>query len=238
MSADHNDHNSHFLQHYAYENALINQNISLRTKLPLSRRTVLTSIAASAALFLTGTAANAQNNDLSREMILNDPAAPVTGNQKGDVTIVSFFDYNCPYCKRTVSPLDKVMAEDGRIRLVYKDWPILSESSIIGAKLALAANYQGKYDEAHRALMKLPGGRVTADQMRKAVYASKVDVKRLERDLKSKNAEISKLLQRNNAQAEGLGLQGTPVFLIGQFIVASPLDEEGFREVIDNVRNG
>lgn len=238
MSADSNDNNSQFLQYNGFGSTLFNQNISLRKKFPVSRRAVLTSISASAALILTGIQATAQNNDLSREMILNDPAAPVTGNPKGDVTIVSFFDYNCPYCKRTVNPLDKVMAEDGKIRLVYKDWPILTESSVIGAKLALAANYQGKYDEVHRALMNLAGGRVTADQMRKAVYSTKIDVKRLERDLKSKDAEISKLLQRNNAQAEGLGLQGTPVFLIGQFIVASPLDEEGFRDVIENVRNG
>src|SRR5690606_13687328 len=96
-------------------------------------------------------------DDLSGEMILNDPAAPVGGNPQGDVTIVSFFDYNCPFCKRTVAPLTTVMKADGRIRLVYKDWPILTQSSVYGAKLALAAKHQGGYEKAYHALMAIEG---------------------------------------------------------------------------------
>ena len=198
----------------------------------LDRRSML---AAFAALAIAPSIAVA-SDDLSGEMILNDPDAPTGGNPKGDVTIVSFFDYNCPYCKKTMEPLDKVLKTDGKIRLVYKDWPILTKASIYGAKLALAAKYQGKYEVAHRALMGVEGGRVSEERMRAAVAASKLDMKRLERDMRAKDAEIVKLLRRNGAQADGLGLQGTPVFLIGPFLVASALDEAGFRQVVADAR--
>lgn len=93
---------------------------------------------------------------VTTEMILNDPQAPVAGNPKGDVTIVYFTDYNCPYCKKIAPVLDRVVREDGKIRLVYKDWPVIRPTSIEGAVLVLAAKYQGKYKVAHDALMKLP----------------------------------------------------------------------------------
>ncbi|MCO5147665.1 MAG: DsbA family protein [Aquamicrobium sp.] len=200
----------------------------------LTRRAILAGLGALAA---AGPAAASQPDDLSGEMILNDPAAPVGGNPRGDVTIVSFFDYNCPFCKRTVAPLTKVMKADGRIRLVYKDWPILTQSSVYGAKLALAAKYQGGYEKAYHALMAIDGGRVPEARMREALIAAGFDMGRLERDAKAKNDEITTLLRRNNAQAEGLGLQGTPVFLVGPFLVASALDEAGFRQVISDARD-
>jgi protein-disulfide isomerase len=200
----------------------------------LGRRTVLFGIAAlTAAGFATRVRAA---DDLSAEMILNDPVAPVGGNPKGDVTIVSFFDYNCPFCKRTIQPLKAVMASDGKIRHVYKDWPILAPTSVFGAKLALAAKYQDKYEKAHFALMGIDGPRVPEDKMRQALQRAGFDLPKLEADANRHNAEITTLLKRNNAQAEGLGLQGTPVFLIGQFLVASALDEAGFRQVVKDAR--
>lgn len=200
----------------------------------LGRRTVLFGLAALSAAGLATRARAA--DDLSAEMILNDPAAPVGGNPKGDVTIVSFFDYNCPYCKKTIKPLEKVMASDGKIRHVYKDWPILAPTSIYGAKLALAAKYQGKYEKAFFALMGIDGSHVPEDKMRQALTRAGFDMAKLEADAKQHDADITTLLRRNNAQAEGLGLQGTPVFLIGKFLVASTLDEAGFRQVVKDAR--
>src|SRR5260370_4468765 len=78
------------------------------------------------------------------DAILNDPEAPVAGNPMGDVTIVAFLHYNCPFCKRATPDLDKFVQTDGKVRLVYKDWPILTKASVYGAKLALARKYQGK----------------------------------------------------------------------------------------------
>ncbi|MDH0127089.1 DsbA family protein [Brucella pituitosa] len=200
----------------------------------LTRRAALAGLSALALGAVAGPAMAAA--DLSSEMILNDPEAPVSGNPKGDVTIVSFFDFNCPFCKRTVEPLDKVVRSDGKIRLVHKDWPILFPTSVYGSKLALAAKRQGKYDKAYRAMMAIDGGRVPESKMRAAVTAAGIDMARLERDARRDDAAITKLLKRNNAQAVGLGLQGTPVFLIGQFLVASALDEAGFRQVVKDAR--
>lgn len=200
----------------------------------LGRRTVLFGLAALAAAGLATRVRAA--DDLSAEMILSDPAAPVGGNPKGDVTIVSFFDYNCPFCKRTIQPLKAVMASDGKIRHVYKDWPILAPTSVFGAKLALAAKYQGKYEKAHLALMGIDGSRVPEGKMRQALQRAGFDMPKLEADANRHDAEITTLLKRNNAQAEGLGLQGTPTFLIGQFLVASALDEAGFRQVVKDAR--
>ncbi len=101
------------------------------------------------------------------EAILNDPDAPVGGNPGGDVTIVAFLDYNCPFCKKVTPALARLVAADGGVRLVYKDWPILAASSVDGARMALAAKYQGKYEQAHAALMASPG-RSTRDRMAEA----------------------------------------------------------------------
>jgi protein-disulfide isomerase len=197
------------------------------------RRTVLFGLTA---LIGAGLAARVRADDLSAEMILNDPDAPVGGNAKGDLTIVSFFDYNCPFCKRTVGPLNAVLASDGNIRHVYKDWPILARSSIYGAKLALATRYQHRYEDAYAALMRIDGSGISEDRMRRGLESAGFDMKRLEAEASRHDGEITPLLRRNNAQAEGLGLRGTPVFLIGQFLVASALDEAGFRQVVKDAR--
>lgn len=168
--------------------------------------------------------------------ILNDPEVPVSGNPKGDLTIVAFLDYNCPFCKKAEPDLTRLVKADGRIRLVHKDWPILGDASVYGAQLALAAKYQGRYDEVHRALMAIPGRKIPKERMLEAVAASGVDVARLEEDRKAHQAEIAALLQRNLDQADALGLQGTPVFLIGQLKVAAALDYEGFRQAVAQAR--
>ena len=168
--------------------------------------------------------------------ILNDPEVPVSGNPKGDLTIVAFLDYNCPFCKKAEPDLIRLVKADGRIRLVHKDWPILGDASVYGAQLALAAKYQGRYDEVHRALMGSPGRKIPKERMLEAVAASGVDVARLEEDRKAHQAEIAALLQRNLDQADALGLQGTPVFLIGQLKVAAALDYDGFRQAVAQAR--
>src|SRR5690606_24004830 len=178
----------------------------------MNRRAVLTGLTA---LIGAGIATRVRADDLSAEMILNDPETPVGGNSRGDLTIVSFFDYNCPFCKRTVAPLNAVMASDGKIRHVYKDWPILAQSSVYGAKLALAARYQERYEDAYSALMKIEGSRIPEDRMRQAIERAGFDMARLEADADQRDSEITALLKRNDEQAENLRLRGTPAFLVG-----------------------
>ena len=93
-----------------------------------------------------------------RSLLERDPNAPVLGNPDGDVTIVEFFDYNCPYCKRAMPEVQAVLDEDPNVRLVYREWPILGEGSIFASRAALASRVQGKYDEFHLAMMGARGG--------------------------------------------------------------------------------
>lgn len=167
--------------------------------------------------------------------ILNDPQAPTFGNPEGDVTIVAFLDYNCPYCKTAAPDLARVVKEDGRIRLVYKDWPILTEASVYGAQLALAARYQDRYETVHHALMSIPGRRIGEEKMLEAVAGSGVDLDRLMADLKGRISEIATLLKRNHAQAESLGLRGTPTYLVGP-LLASTLDYSSFKRAVAEAR--
>jgi protein-disulfide isomerase len=179
---------------------------------------------------------DAQDADISSASILNDPAAPVAGNPKGDITIVTFFDYNCPFCKKAEPSLERLVKEDGHIRLVYKDWPILTKPSVYGAQLALAAKYQGRYSDVHAALMAIPGTNIPEDQMLAAVRASGVDTNQLDADLKAHADEITALLRRNMVQADSLALQGTPAYLVGHFKVTAALTYEGFKRAVAEAR--
>lgn len=201
----------------------------------VSRRAALAIIAGSAALPLVPQLAFAQQALILKDQILNDPDAPVGGNQKGDVTIVAFLDYNCPFCKKSAPDLERIVREDGKIRLVYKDWPILRPTSIDGARLALATRYQGKYEVAHHALMGIPGYGIAKEKMREALQASGIDMIRLDSDMAAHAADIEALLKRNLAQADALGLRGTPTYLIGPFMT-STLDYAGFKQVVSDVR--
>lgn len=174
--------------------------------------------------------------DLTREAILNDPQAPVGGDPKGDVTIVAFFDYNCIYCMKSHPDFIKLVESDRRIRVVYKDWPIFGDISVYAAKVALAANLQGKYLAVHDALLGTGKRKSSKDQVHDIALGAGVDMARLDADLIDHSAEIETLLKRNDKQATGMGFAGTPVFLIGPFLIASPLDLPGFRQVVSDAR--
>ncbi|MEN8742916.1 MAG: DsbA family protein, partial [Phaeobacter gallaeciensis] len=103
-----------------------------------------------------------------RDLIERDPNAPVLGNPEGDVTVVEFFDYNCPYCRRVKPEVRALIEEDPNIRLVYREWPILGDGSVFAAKAALAARAQGKYEEFHWAMMAIKGRAQEATVLRVA----------------------------------------------------------------------
>ena len=172
---------------------------------------------------------------VSLDDVLHDPDAPEGGNPKGDLTLVAFVDYNCPFCKKAEPDLARAVREDGNIRLVYKDWPILTQASVYGARMALAARYQDGYERAHHALMSISGRGVSQEDMEKAIAAAGIDMPRLKADLDAKAKDITALLARNMDQADALGLQGTPTYLVGP-LLASTLDYDGFREIIAEAR--
>lgn len=202
----------------------------------VTRRTAMLALGSAAvAVPLMGRLALAREIKVTEEMILNDPDAPTGGNPAGDLTIVAFLDYNCPYCKRTAPILARVTEEDGHIRLVYKDWPILRPTSRDGAVMALAAGYQGKYEIAHHALMAIPGFGISAERMREGVRDAGIDMDRLDADMTAERIEIEALIRRNLAQSEALAFAGTPAFLIGPYR-ASTLDYDGFKRAVVQAR--
>ena len=202
----------------------------------ISRASFLRLAAISASLFVMPTLARADDNEITRDMILNDPDAPVAGNPNGDLTIVDFFDYNCPYCKMAAKSLEKLVKVDGNIRLVYKDWPVLAETSIVGARLALAAKYQDQYLPVHHALMDIPGYGISQEQMLDAVRKTGVDQPRLDADITAHTDDILRLIKRNLNIAEAIGLQGTPGFLVGAYKVNQALNYDGFVRVVADAR--
>lgn len=185
---------------------------------------------------LAAPAALAQDDDTtSRANVLRDPDIPVLGNPDGDITIVEYFDYQCPYCKTAAVDLAKVIKEDGHIRLVMKDWPILGDPSPYAARLVLATKFQGKYDAAFHALIARVG-RLTPATIDETLKKAGVDVARAKSDLAANKAAIEALLKRNDAQAEAFGFQGTPSFIIGTFRVPTALTAEQIKLAIADAR--
>ena len=196
-----------------------------------------TLIAASAPLLaIAGARSIAAAVPIDVEAILNDPATPVAGDPAGDVTIVAFMDYNSPLCKKSSPDLERFVDDDGKARLVYKDWPILGATSLVGARLALATKYQGKYRQAHVAMMSLRTQTVDEASLRAAVKAAGIDMALLDADLKAHDADISALLKRNASEAESLGLEVPPVFLIGPFKVDKAVDYDEFKATVADFR--
>jgi protein-disulfide isomerase len=167
--------------------------------------------------------------------ILTKPGIEMTGAHSPDVTIVEYFDYNCPYCKQVVPTFRTLIASDKKIALVYKDWPVLGEISVYAARCALAAHWQGKYLVAHDAL--LTGPRLSQrDQVESILRGAGIDVELLKRDLTSHSQEITALLARNDAEAHALELDGTPGILVGRQLMPGGADLSFFVKLIAAVR--
>ncbi|OJU20721.1 MAG: disulfide bond formation protein DsbA [Afipia sp. 62-7] len=175
------------------------------------------------------------NDVLSRDAVLRDAEIPALGNPKGDVTIVEWFDYQCPYCKTLSPELEKIIREDGHVRLVLKDWPILGPPSPDAARLVLATKYQNRFEAAHKALM-THVGRLTAGTIDSTLAAAGIDVARAKSDLEANKAAIDALLKRNNEQAEGLGFNSTPSFIVGTFRIPGVMKPELFKQAIADAR--
>ncbi len=172
---------------------------------------------------------------LTEALVLRDPEVPVIGNPNGDISIVEWFDYNCPYCRKVAPELRQVVEDDGKVRLVLKDWPILGEVSKLSARLVLAAKYQDRFLPAHEALIGV-SSRLTEPRVRELLAGAKVDMDRLNRDLEANGKAIDALLARNNDQALAFEFRGTPAFIVGKYRVPGVLSMNEFEQVIADAR--
>ena len=169
--------------------------------------------------------------------VLFDRANPVLGNPDGDLTLVEYFDYQCPFCKRGHSMLTEVVAADGGIRLVMKDWPIFGAPSVLASQLVLGAATLGSYGPAHAALM-ATDGRLTEHQISRVLRDSGTDDVAAMAAYRSDRARWDGLMGRNASQAAELRLAGTPAFIIGATVYPGALDETRLRAAIDRARRG
>jgi protein-disulfide isomerase len=168
-----------------------------------------------------------------RDLIERDPNAPVLGNPDGDVTVVEFFDYNCPYCKRVAPIVKQLIEDDPNIRLVYREWPILGEGSVFAARAALAARKQGKYEEFHWAMMNLRGRAEEATVMRVAAQIG-LDIDQLRKDMNA--PEVQEHIQVSMALTRALGFNGTPSFVIGDALVPGFVEREQLEAYVAEAR--
>ena len=182
--------------------------------------------------------AQAQGSDetvLTEALVLRDPDIPVAGNADGDITIVEYFDYQCPYCRKLEPELRQVVQDDGKVRLVLKDWPVLGDVSVKAARMALASKYQDKFLAAHDAMIGV-NSKLTEPRIRELLRGAGIDVDRLDRDLDANAKAIDAILARNNDQATAFGFRGTPSFIVGKFRVPGVLTLAQFEQVIADAR--
>ncbi len=174
--------------------------------------------------------------DGQKQMLANPGTEPV-GARQPDVTIVEYFDYNCPYCKTVVPTLQALLAQDSKVALIYKDWPVLGPVSTYAASSALAAGWQGKYLVAHDAL--ISGPRLARnDQVDAILQKAGVDMDALKKDRISHAKEIAALLARNDAEAHALTLDGTPGLVVGLQLVPGVASLSFLKKLVANSRQG
>jgi protein-disulfide isomerase len=162
-----------------------------------------------------------------------DPDAPVLGNPAGDVTLVEFFDYRCPYCKRLTGEIARLIEGDSNIRLVMKEFPILSQESVQAARAALAAQRQGKYEAFHFALME-NGGTMTDDEIMAVAESVGLDEAQLRSDMQDPAIEAA--LRNNHALAEKLNITGTPAIVLGDTLIPGAVGLDQLRAMIAEAR--
>ena len=168
-----------------------------------------------------------------RDRLERDPNAPVLGNLNGDVTIIEFFDYNCPYCKRATAELNTLLAQDTGVRVVLREWPILGEASVYATRASLASRNQGKYGEFHQALMAAKGRLAPANVMAIAQTVG-LDTQRLKVDLQA--PEIDQHIETSMQLARALNFSGTPAYVIGDAIAPGMISADDLQAMVSQTR--
>jgi len=172
--------------------------------------------------------------NLHRDILFKHPMTPVSGGKDADVTIVEFFDYQCGFCKRVLSTVVSVIENDPKIRVVWKEFPILGPTSEFAARAAMAAERQGKYLQFHTNVMGARG-QLTPQKVLRIAEKIGLDVERLKKDMAA--PEITKYLADTAQLAQALGITGTPGFVIGDKIVGGAIDKAKMQELIAAMRN-
>ncbi len=170
----------------------------------------------------------------SAVQILTDKRSPEVLSGAADLTLVVFTDYQCPACRKADPEMRAAIAEDGNIRVVYKDWSIFGERSERAAEVALAAHYQGIYSPVHHALMRSRS--LDDSAFRQAIQDAGGSWRQLDADLAQHRPSIATQLAKNHQEAFSLGLQGTPGYLVGPLLIKGALTKSEFLRAFAQAR--
>ena len=166
-------------------------------------------------------------------VLTHTPGDPVAGNPDGDVTLVEFYDVRCPYCRRMLPAMAELIGQDRKLRVVYKDIPILGPGSVIGARATLAAGRQGAYLKMRDAMMTGPAD-ITLDVVKTASARLGLDWERMQRDMA--DPAIQARLDENIKVAHQLGIQGTPAYIVGDQMLPGAVSVAELQTAIGGTR--
>jgi protein-disulfide isomerase len=173
------------------------------------------------------------------DKLFSSPRGVVVGNPQGDVTMVEFFDYNCGYCKRAMTDMMDLIKADPKLKIILKEFPVLGQGSVEAAQVAVAVRMQDrtgkKYLDFHQRLLT---GRGQADKTRALAAAKEagLDMARIEKDMATDEVRLT--LEESFKIAEGLGLNGTPSYVVGSDLVIGAVGLAALKEKVANARCG
>jgi protein-disulfide isomerase len=206
--------------------------------LPFARFASSIAIGAMAILALNGAlAATAVVISAEKQKsIVTDPGTAILGVENPDVTVVEYFDYNCPYCRKLAPSIRALVATNHKVAVVFKEWPIFGGISVYAARSALASQWQGKYLAAHDALIGAP--RLSQEaEVDKTLQQAGIDIPRLKSTLATHGAQIDAILARDNAEAHSLGMRGTPGLLVGRDVSTGIGDLNALQIAVESARH-
>lgn len=169
----------------------------------------------------------------SKDEIFRSAGDATVGNPKGDVTVVEFLDYNCGWCKKSMSEVSTLLKSDPNLKFVFKEFPIFGEHSEYAARAALAAKNQGKYWELHQAMFSQEG-KITTEIVDQLAEGLGLDMAKLKADIESK--EIGERIAANMQLGKNLAINGTPAFIIDDKVYGGYLPLDSMAEAVTAVR--
>jgi len=202
------------------------------------QREIETYIKANPEILRDALVALAAREDIERRragmaQLRDDAGDPVMGNPDGKITLYEFSDYNCGYCKRMFGAISSLLSSNPDVRLVIKEFPILSQSSLVAAKAGIAAQKQGKFPAFHTAMMTYRG-QVSDESIAVAAREAGVDLEQFKRDMTA--AETNRIIERTRRAAAVLEINGTPGFIIEDRLIPGAVDIKQLQALIDQAR--
>ena len=181
---------------------------------------------------------NAQRNvSTKKEDLFNNSSDPVYSPMGYDVVMIEFFDYNCGYCKKAYSSVEQLIKEDKKVKIIFKELPILGASSTELSKVAIAVNMVDakKYFKFHSALMK--GSAKTKEDAIEIAKNLGIDIQKLRKKLTNQKSVIEEEIKLNQKLASSIGINGTPAFVIGEEVIPGAIGVDGLKDKISVQRN-